>query len=125
MKTLNSTFAILDVRRKDNLPLAKRLRGAPVDIRIPVVIRGNIVSTWGKDDGISQEFGVDVTHAVETTEYIEAGGENYDREKSLALRDNLIQLRDAALKNSHMEWSVVLSHLIAWMATTIDERWPE
>lgn len=55
---------------------------------------------------------------------IEAGGESYDREKSLELREGLIQLRDTALDHGYMEWAVMLSHVIAWMAQTIDERWP-
>ena len=52
-----------------------------------------------------------------------AGGGKYDREKSLGLRETVIELRDAALSGGHMEWAVALSHVIAWMAIVIDERW--
>jgi hypothetical protein len=56
---------------------------------------------------------------------IKAAAMYYDRKESLALRDNIIQLRDAALTGGHMEWAVLLSHTIAWMKVLIDERWPE
>lgn len=56
---------------------------------------------------------------------IVAGGCDYDREASLALRAELIELRDEALRQNDFEWSVKLSHVIAWMAVIIDKEWPE
>lgn len=52
------------------------------------------------------------------------GDTDYNRESSLELREFIIQLRDSALEGGHMEWAVSLSHVIAWMAVTIDEKWP-
>lgn len=50
---------------------------------------------------------------------------DYGREESMNLRGTIIQLRDTALTNGCMEWAVVLSHVIAWMAVVIDEKWPQ
>jgi hypothetical protein len=61
---LQSTFALLDVMRGrkalDKLmpPGSNRL---PDDKRIPVTIHGFISHRHGSDDGVSIEFGVDVT----------------------------------------------------------------
>jgi len=67
---LQSDFALLDVKRgrkaldkmmpPGSQPLSKR-------DRIPVIIRGFISHRHGADDGISIEFGVDVT-SVEVTD---------------------------------------------------------
>lgn len=50
---------------------------------------------------------------------------DYNRESSLELRELIIQLRNSALDSGNMEWAVQLSHVIAWMAVVIDERWPK
>lgn len=61
---LHSDFAILDVKH-GRKGLAKKMphgsNRLPDDKRIPVVIRGYISHRWGGDDGVSIEFGVDVT----------------------------------------------------------------
>ena len=62
---ITSEFAILDVKQ-GRKALAKRFPQTPylrsdLDRRIPVVIHGFIASQWGSDDGMSIEFGVDVT----------------------------------------------------------------
>lgn len=59
--TINSTFALLDVT-KGRAKLAKRIEKGE---RIPVIIRGTITGVWGDDDGISQEFEVEVDSAKE------------------------------------------------------------
>ena len=67
---LQSKFALLDVQRGRKTLDKKMPRGShylPDDQRIPVVIRGFISHRHGSDDGISQEFGVDVT-SVEVEE---------------------------------------------------------
>ena len=61
---LKSNFAILDVERGRKALDKKMPRGShylPAEKRIPVIIRGFISHRHGSDDGISQEFGVDVT----------------------------------------------------------------
>lgn len=61
-RPINSTFAILDVKR-GRVELARRItRG---ETRIPVTIRGYIVNQHGNDDGASIEFEIEVTDAVE------------------------------------------------------------
>lgn len=61
---LTSKFALLDVTR-GRKALSKKMppasRPLPDDQRIPVVIRGFISHQHGCDDGVSIEFGVDVT----------------------------------------------------------------
>mgnify|MGYP007011826221 CR=1 FL=1 len=61
---LQSTFALLDVMRGrkalDKL-MPPGSQSLPDDQRIPVTIHGFISHRHGSDDGISQEFGVDVT----------------------------------------------------------------
>lgn len=65
MPKLGSDFAILDVKvgRK---ALARHFKGAPrcgpcpERLRIPVTITGYIDGVWGGDDGVSQEFTVQV-----------------------------------------------------------------
>lgn len=65
MKTIERTFALLDVLGKDRYYLDHRMpfgsKSLPKDERIPVVIHGFISHRWGQDDGTSIEFGVDVT----------------------------------------------------------------
>lgn len=56
-----SHFAILDVKA-GRKALAKRVAKGQ---RIPVTIRGFIVSRWGDDDGTSIEFSLDVTSVTE------------------------------------------------------------
>lgn len=56
---------------------------------------------------------------------LEVGGEAYTREKALALRQKIIELRDGALDQGDMEWSVILSHEIGLMYAMINRVWPE
>lgn len=61
---LQSTFALLDVmrgRKKLDKLMPPGSQSLPKDKRIPVVIRGFISHRHGSDDGVSIEFGVDVT----------------------------------------------------------------
>lgn len=62
MGSIKSDFAILDVKggRKE---LLARVRNGE---RVPVVIRGVITAPWGRDDGVSTEFDVDVKSVQET-----------------------------------------------------------
>jgi hypothetical protein len=62
MEKIDSTFAILDVKR-GRVALAKRTNRG--ETRIPVTIRGYIVNQHGNDDGTSIEFEIEVTDAVE------------------------------------------------------------
>lgn len=55
---------------------------------------------------------------------IKAAGVDYSKFDSLALRDEVITLRDEALRQNDFEWSVKLSYVIAWMFVMIKERWP-
>lgn len=55
-----SAFAILDVKGTAAGALDKRITQGT---RIPVVIRGFVSGVWGRYDGISQEFQVDVESA--------------------------------------------------------------
>lgn len=60
---VTSNFAIVDIKKGrkklyDSLPENPRL-GEPVT-GIPVVITGYIVGTWGRDDGVSREFEIQV-----------------------------------------------------------------
>lgn len=61
---LTSTFALLDVTR-GRKTLDKMMppgsQPLPKDKRIPVTIRGFISHRHSSDDGVSIEFGVDVT----------------------------------------------------------------
>lgn len=59
---LTSDFALLDVKH-GRKGLAKLVR-PDKDARIPVVIHGYITHQHGDDDGVSIEFGIEVT-AVE------------------------------------------------------------
>ena len=61
---INSTFALLDVKR-GRKQLLRRLRS---ETRIPVTITGFITHVWGHDDGTSIEFAVDVTSVEETAQ---------------------------------------------------------
>ncbi len=57
---LQSKFALLDVKR-GRVGLRKKLVKAGAEgALIPVVIYGRIVRCWGADDGVSQEFEVEV-----------------------------------------------------------------
>mgnify|MGYP001453105985 CR=1 FL=1 len=61
---ITSTFALLDVtrgRKALNKLMPPGSQSLPNDKRIPVTIHGFISHRHGSDDGISQEFGVDVT----------------------------------------------------------------
>jgi len=62
-KRINSRFALLSVRG-GRRALARRCEGTR-DARIPVTIRGFITGTWSGDDGVDQEFAVDVTGVEE------------------------------------------------------------
>ena len=71
---LQSDFALLDVKRGrrqlDKMVERNGLTGAAkhdLPERIPVVIRGYITHRHGRDDGISQEWGVEVS-SVEVLE---------------------------------------------------------
>lgn len=37
-----------------------------------------------------------------------------------SLRDQIIELRDEALKQGDFKWTVILSHTIAWMSAVKD-----
>ena len=54
---LQSDFAILDVKR-GRRGLLRKLEKRPRPV--PVTITGKIVRAWGGDDGVSQEFEVEV-----------------------------------------------------------------
>lgn len=56
---ITSTFALLDIQ-KGRKKLAKRFDAQPDDLRIPVTITGYLFSVFGADDGVSQEFCVEV-----------------------------------------------------------------
>lgn len=58
---INSTFALLDVKR-GRVSLAKRINAGE---RIPVTIRGYINDVHSEDDGQSIEFSIEVTSAIE------------------------------------------------------------
>lgn len=64
---IKSEFALLDVTR-GRKALAKLMppgsQNLPEDERIPVTITGFISHRWDGDDGVSIEFGVDVTNVV-------------------------------------------------------------
>lgn len=66
MKPIKSEFAIVDVK-KGRRALAKhfidrpRMGTCPPHLRIPVTITGYIDGIHSRDDGVSQEFSVDVT----------------------------------------------------------------
>lgn len=64
---LQSDFALLDVKhgRRQLDKLCDKTGGHDLPERIPVVIRGWITGRHGMDDGISQEFTVEVSR-VET-----------------------------------------------------------
>lgn len=65
---LQSDFALLDVK-KGRKALAKMMPNGSkrTDAVIPVVIKGYISHRHGNDDGVSIEFGIDVT-SVEIVE---------------------------------------------------------
>lgn len=60
---LQSDFAVLDVRhgRRQLDKLCDKVGGHDLPERIPVVIYGWITHRHGRDDGMSQEFGVQVS----------------------------------------------------------------
>lgn len=62
MDKIDSTFAILDVKR-GRVQLARRVNAG--EKRIPVTVRGYITDVHSNDDGTSIEFTIDVTSAVE------------------------------------------------------------
>jgi hypothetical protein len=45
----------------------------------------------------------------------------YGREELESLRDNIIILRDSALKNGDMQWAVILSHNVAVLSAIAKE----
>ena len=59
---LQSDFALLDVRRgrRQLDKLCDKAGGNDLPKRIPVVIHGWITHRHGSDDGVSQEYGVEV-----------------------------------------------------------------
>jgi len=60
LPVISSTFAILDVKRGRNA-LKRRLGKGP----IPVTIQAFITRDWGRDDGTSIEFELEVTSVTE------------------------------------------------------------
>lgn len=60
-KKIDSTFLLLDVCKGRN-SIARRVAAGH---KVPVLIKGYIVSQWGPDDGVSIEFEVDVKKATE------------------------------------------------------------
>jgi hypothetical protein len=56
LSPLEATFAVVGVRAGRE-ELARRIYGGE---RVPVTIRGFIVSPWGRDEGGSREFAVEV-----------------------------------------------------------------
>lgn len=52
-------------------------------------------------------------------------GVDYDKETAESLRQQIIDLRDTALKAGYMEWTVMLSHCVAFLAKAIEEMWKE
>lgn len=56
---LRSDMALISIRT-GRAALAKHIEAGGQDI--PITIQGTIVSVWGRDDGIDQEFQVKVTH---------------------------------------------------------------
>jgi hypothetical protein len=60
---LHSDFALLDVKwgqRQLDKMIQRGGKGHDLPERIPVVIKGWITHRHGRDDGTSQEFGVEV-----------------------------------------------------------------
>lgn len=51
----------------------------------------------------------------------EAAEMTYDREKSEALRKDIIAFRDAALKENAFVVVITLCHVIAWMSAAMKE----
>lgn len=68
-RTITSGFAILDVKNGRN-QLFKHFRDRPTlgpcpeHMRVPVVIHGFIDGVFGRDDGVSREFTVEVTEVT-------------------------------------------------------------
>lgn len=62
MAAIDSTFAILDVKR-GRKKLARRFEAAGT--RVPVTIHGYITNVHSSDDGVSIEFTIEVTDAIE------------------------------------------------------------
>ena len=56
-----SDFVLLDIK-KGRRNLARLTDKSNASVRIPVTIKGFIVSRWGGDDGTSIEFEVEVTN---------------------------------------------------------------
>jgi hypothetical protein len=52
---------------------------------------------------------------------LKAAEMDYSKQDSEALRQEMIELRNAALEQGDLEWSVKLSHTVAWMAVAIEE----
>lgn len=63
---IKSEFALLDVKKgRGALFKALGYTGRRKDISpIPVTITGFIIGAWGKDDGVSREFEIEVTDVV-------------------------------------------------------------
>lgn len=57
---ISSTFGLLDVKR-GRAALVRRLADGP----IPVTIQAFITKDWGRDDGVSMEFELEVTSVTE------------------------------------------------------------
>jgi hypothetical protein len=51
----------------------------------------------------------------------EVAGQLYDGEAIDSLRENIIILRDSALKNDDMQWAVILSHTVGVLAKVKEE----
>jgi hypothetical protein len=56
---------------------------------------------------------------------IGTGETEIDKDGAEELREDLIQLRDEALAQGDMDWSVRLSHVVAFMANAIAIVWRE
>jgi hypothetical protein len=59
----------------------------------------------------------------ERLEYIGSGETAYSRQDAEELRNDLITLRDEALRLGAIDMAVKLSHAIAFMARAIEEIW--
>lgn len=52
------------------------------------------------------------------------GDTTFDKDNAIALREDIITLRDAALQTEAADWAVTLSHCVAFMHHAIQYIWP-
>lgn len=64
MPSLDCKFAVVDIK-KGRGDMRRRIESYDGFIKIPIVIHGFITAIHSGDDGISQEFAVDVTSCDE------------------------------------------------------------